>query len=130
VSAERTGRLRDAYERVSRHDIDGFLTVLHHDVEWTEQVLPDQKVYRGHDGVRRWISDVTQAFTWGTFEMVGMVERGDDAVVEVRVCTTGLASGVAVEASVFHVIRFRDEKIATITALFDRDEALRAAGLG
>jgi ketosteroid isomerase-like protein len=101
VSADRAGRLRDAYQRASREDIDGFLTVIHDDVVWTEQVLPDKKV-----------------------------ERGDDAVVEVRVRTTGLASGVAVEASVLHVIRFRDERIATITALFDRDEALRAAGLG
>ena len=109
MSVERAGRLRDAYERISREDIDGFLTVIQHDVVWTEQVLPDRKVYRGHDGVRQWIAEVRQAFTWGTFEMVDMVERGDDAVVEVHVYTSGLASGVAVEASVFHVIRFRDE---------------------
>lgn len=88
MSADRAGRLRHAYERLSREDIDGFLTVIHDDVVWTEQVLPDKKVYRGHDGVRQWIADVT------------------------------------------HVIRFRDERIATITALFDRDEALRAASLG
>jgi ketosteroid isomerase-like protein len=131
VSAEREALLRDAFERVSRGDVDGFLTVIHPDVEWTEQILPEAtKVYRGHDGVRQWISDVTEAFTWGTFELVALEQSGDRAVTEVVLDTTGSASGAAVHATVFHAIRFRDGKIATITALLDRDEARRAAGLG
>jgi ketosteroid isomerase-like protein len=131
VSADREALLREAFERASRGDIDGFLTVIHEDVEWTEQILPEEtKVYRGHDGVRQWISDVTEAFTWGTFELVGLEETGDRAVTEVVLDTTGSASGVAVHVTVFHAIRFREGKIATITALLDRDEARRAAGLG
>jgi ketosteroid isomerase-like protein len=131
VSAEREALLRDAFERASRGDIDGFLTVIHEDVEWTEQILPEEtKVYRGHDGVRQWFSDVTEVFTWGRFELVALEESGDRAVTEVVLDTTGSASGVEVHATVFHAIRFRDGKIATITALLDRDEARRAAGLG
>jgi ketosteroid isomerase-like protein len=130
VSAERAALLREGYERVSRKDLDGFLTLLHEDVAWTEQMLPEKRVFHGHEGVRQWIADVTQAFTWGTFELVSFEESGDDAVAEVMVRTRGLESGVAVTATVFHVIRFRGDRIAAITALPDRDDARRAAGLG
>jgi ketosteroid isomerase-like protein len=131
VSADREALLREAYARVSRRDVEGFLTAFHEDVEWTEQVLPEEtKVYRGHDGVRQWFADLTQTFTWGTFEVGAFEESGDDAVAEMIVHTTGAASGVRLQVPVFLVIRFRDEKIATITARLDRDEARRAAGLG
>jgi ketosteroid isomerase-like protein len=131
VSADREVLLREAFLRASRGDVDALLEVLCEDVEWTEQLLPEAtKVYRGHDGVRQWFADVTQAFAWGTFELVALEESGDDAVSEVAVNTTGVSSGVEVGVTVFHVIRFRDGKIATITALLDRDEARRAAGLG
>ena len=130
MSTERAALLREGYERISRRDIDGFLTLVHEDVEWTEQMLPGRKVYYGHEGVRQWFGDVMQAFTWGTIELVSLEESGDDAVAEVLVKTSGIESGAAVTATVFQVIRFRDRKIATITALSDRDEARRAAGLG
>ena len=131
MSAERAALLRKGYERINQGDLDGFLTLLHEDVEWTEQMLPDEKkAFHGHEGVRRWFEHVTQAFTWGRFELVSYEERGDDAVAEVVVSTTGIESGVPVTVRVFQVIRFRDGKIATITALPDRDEARRAAGLG
>jgi ketosteroid isomerase-like protein len=129
VSADRAALLREGYERLSRRDLEGFLTLVHDDVAWTEQMLPEQKVFRGHEGVRRWFEHVTQAFTWGTFELVSLEEAGDDAVAEVVVKTTGVESGVAITATVFQVMRFRDGKIAAITALPGRDEARRAAGL-
>jgi ketosteroid isomerase-like protein len=84
----------------------------------------------GYEGVRQWFEHVAQAFTWGRFELVSYEDRADDAVAEVVVHTTGVESGVPIAVRVFQVIRFRDGKIATITALQDRDEARRAAGLG
>ena len=129
MSADRAALLREAYERVSRRDLDGFLTLVHEDVVWTEQMLPETKVFHGHRGVRQWFDLVTQAVTWGTLEFVSLEESGDDVVSEVLVRTQGIGSGVDVTATVFHVIRFRDGKIAEITALPDRDDARRAAGL-
>ena len=130
MSADREGRLREAFGRASRGEVDELLALCCDDVEWTEQMLLDQRVYHGHDGVRQWFSDVTQVFTWGSIELVGFEESGERAVTEVVVNTSGAGSGVAVSATVFHAIRFRDDKIAAITAFTDRDEARRAAGLG
>jgi ketosteroid isomerase-like protein len=129
VSADREALLREAYERVSRRDLDGFLTVVHEDVVWTEQMLPDTKVFHGHRGVRQWFDQVTQVVTWGTLEFVSLEESGDDVVSKVLVRTQGIGSGVDVTATIFHVIRFRDGKIAEITAMPDRDDARRAANL-
>jgi ketosteroid isomerase-like protein len=129
VSADRAALLREAYERVSRRDLDGFLTVVHEDVVWVEQMLPETKVFHGHEGVREWFDQVTQVVTWGTLEFVSLEESGDDAVSEVLVRTTGIGSGVDVTATIFHVIRFRDGKIAEITALPDREDARRAANI-
>jgi ketosteroid isomerase-like protein len=129
VSADRAALLREAYERVNRRDLDGFLTLVHEDVVWTEQMLPDRKVFHGHRGVRQWFDEVTQVVKWGTLEFVSLEESGDDVVSEVLVRTQGIGSGVDVTATIFHVIRLRDGKIAEITALPDRDDARRAAGL-
>ena len=129
MSADREALLREAYERVSRRDLDGFLTVVHEDVVWTEQMLPDTKVFHGHRGVREWFDEVTQVVTWGTLEFVSLEDSGDDVVSKVLVRTQGIGSGVDVTATIFHVIRFRDGKIAEITAMPDRDDARRAANL-
>jgi ketosteroid isomerase-like protein len=130
VSADREALLREAFSRIGRRDLDGFLEIVCQDVEWTEQMLPgDMKVYRGHDGVRQWFADVTEVFTWGTLELVALEESGDDAVSEVALTTAGQSSGVEVRQTVFHAIRFREGRIATITAFLDREEARRAAGL-
>jgi hypothetical protein len=40
------------------------------------------------------INRVTQAFTWGRFDLISYQDRGDDAVAEVVVNTTGIESGV------------------------------------
>jgi ketosteroid isomerase-like protein len=130
VSADREAMLRAAFAQASRGDIDDLVALCCDDVEWKEQMLPDQKIYRGHEGVRQWFRDVTQAFRWGTIELVGFEESGDRGLTEAVVSTAGVESGVAVRATVFHAIRFRDDKIAEITALLDRDDARRAAGLG
>jgi ketosteroid isomerase-like protein len=129
VSADRAALLRAAFERAGRGDIDALVGLCCDDVEWTEQILPDQRVYRGHEGVRQWFGDVFQVFAPGAIELIGFEESGDRGMTEVVVSATGVESGVAVRTTVFHVIRFRDDKIATITALADRDEARRAAGL-
>jgi ketosteroid isomerase-like protein len=130
VSADREARLREAFVRAGRGDIDALLGLCCDDVEWTEQILPDQRVYRGHEGVRQWFRDVFQVFAPGSIDLIGFEESGDRGMTEMVVSTTGVGSGAAVRATVYHVIRFRDDKISEITALADRDDARRAAGLG
>jgi ketosteroid isomerase-like protein len=130
VSADREAQLREAFERAGRGEIDTLVALCCDDVVWTEQLLPDQRVYHGHEGVREWFRDVFQVFAPGAIELIGFDESGDRGMTEVVVTATGLESGVSVRTTVFHVIRFRDDKIAEITALSDRDEARRAAGLG
>jgi ketosteroid isomerase-like protein len=130
VSPDREAQLREAFRRAGRGEIDTLVALCCDDVEWTEQLLPDQRVYHGHEGVRQWFRDVLQVFAPGAIDLVGFEESGDRGVTEVVVSATGLESGVSVRTTVFHVIRFRDDRIAEITALSDRDEARRAAGLG
>jgi ketosteroid isomerase-like protein len=130
VSADREAQLREAFGGASRGEIEPLLELCCEDVEWTEQILPDQRVYRGHAGVRQWFSEVWQVFTQGTIELIAFEEAGDRGVTEAVVTTTGVESGAAVRATVFHVIRFREGKIAQITALSDHDDARRAAGIG
>jgi ketosteroid isomerase-like protein len=129
VSADRAALLREAFGRAGRGDLDALLALCCDDVEWTEQILPDQRVYRGHEGVQQWFRDVFQVFAPGTIELIGFEESGDRGMTEVVVKATGVESGVDVKVTVFHVIRFRDDKIAEITALTDREEARRAAQL-
>jgi ketosteroid isomerase-like protein len=90
---------------------------------------PDQGVYRGHQGVRRWLEDWGAAWAEWSIEPEKLIDAGDSVVVFIRMKAEGLGSGVAVERDDTQVHKLRDGKVVRLDYFNDRKQALKAVGL-
>jgi ketosteroid isomerase-like protein len=90
--------------------------------------MPDTPTdgYRGHDGIRRWFSNLRD--TGGIrFETVGARADGDVVVSELIGRGAGQGSGAPFEWTTFIVSVVRDGRIARVQAFLGREDALSAA---
>ena len=66
MSQENVEAFKRGLEAGNRGDVDGLLDELHPEIEWHSALHAlmggQQTVFRGHDGVRRMIGDLYEAF--------------------------------------------------------------------
>jgi ketosteroid isomerase-like protein len=123
-------RARAAYGTL-RSDMTPNPQLFHPDVEWHNvPELPGAGVHRGIDAMMADIRAQAEAWDDRRFEPVEVVTTPNGAVVRVEVTAQGRSSGAPVRLEVFHVLTFRDGKVARVQAFLDRDTALRAGGAG
>ena len=90
---------------------------------------PDGKVVRGVDGVRRTAAN----WPWDAlhFEPERFIDVDAERVlVFVRAIATGVGSGVPVERPTAHECTFSDRALVRFKVYSEREDALKAAGLG
>ena len=123
--------IRASYDALNRRDYETWVASLHPDIELHELASnPDAGVYRGHDGVRRWIESVWEVSAPGSrFEPERLVEVGDLILVSVRASMRSPRSSVPIEARLFHVIEMSEGRGRRIWGYLDEAEALEAVGL-
>jgi len=87
-------------------------------------------VYRGHDGVRRYMAHVYEAFEDYRPEVEELVDAGDKVVTLAIEHGRGRVSGATVEARrTAHVWTMRANKAIRLDLYLDRAKGLEAAGL-
>ena len=123
--------IREGYERFNRGYFDGWLEFLDPEVELREEYLaPDAGVHHGHAGVRQWLVSGGQAIGGVQFEIGRFVADTPNAtVVEVIASGRGVESGAAFRTRLFHLMRWRNNRIVLLASYGEEDEALEAAGL-
>jgi ketosteroid isomerase-like protein len=102
------------------------------DVVWEENVQAFSglaPMYRGHDGIIRWLNEVMEAWDELRLESLEVIEAGDHLVAHIRLLGKGRGSGIPVDMRIYNVFKLRDGKIARRRIFFDRAEALKAAGV-
>jgi ketosteroid isomerase-like protein len=132
VSEENVEIVTRALEALSRRDDDGFVARFHRDCEIHHPPeMPDSgAVYRGVDGVRKWMEDMREVVGMGFgFEPRGHTTGGDVVLIEATARGVGQSSGIPLEFTTFLVFEMRDGKIARAQGFLRRDQALEAAGL-
>ena len=130
MSQENVEIVRQSYKALGRGDFEGWIAGLDPDVELDERyIAPDAAVYRGHDGVRRWWQQGTEAIGTPTVEVLRWFARGDTVVTEVIAHVRGVSSGAEAEARLAHAIRIRNQKVAYVASFRTVEEALEAVGL-
>jgi ketosteroid isomerase-like protein len=130
MSQQRFDLIRRVNEARDRGDVDAMLEAMADDVvvDASRRVL-DPFVAEGHEGFRRFIAVLDEAWANQRLEPEEMIEAGNDVVVAVRLISTGLRSGMVVTARAAWVVTFRGDKIARVCVYQTRAESLEAVGL-
>ena len=105
--------------------------ICHPEIEirnWAES--PAAGPYHGHDGVRLWWSDVQDSFEHVRFELVDVIDAGDERVVTVqRLVGRFRLTGIDLDHTWGSVVTVRGGKIASAVGYSSPARAMRAAGL-
>jgi hypothetical protein len=129
MSRQNVELLRQALDAVNRRDLPGFLARMDVDVEADSQLAPIEGGYHGHDGIRRWWRNVFEAFPDYSIEPLEMRDLGELTLTAIRTHAHGAGSDIAVDQTLWHVARWRNERMVWWGAFVTEREALKAAGL-
>jgi ketosteroid isomerase-like protein len=92
-------------------------------------VYPDTQVFRGPDGLKRWVARTREVWGEWRFQVERFIDMGERVVVLVHLVAEGGQSGVRLERDTAHVWTLADGKVTRCEVYLDRAEALGALGL-
>ena len=92
-------------------------------------VYPDTQVFRGRDGLKRWVVRTREVWGEWRFQVERFIDMGERVVVLVHLVAEGGQSGVRLERDTAHVWTLADGKVTRCEVYLDRSEALEALGL-
>jgi ketosteroid isomerase-like protein len=130
VSAENVEIVRRSMEAFASGDLDAFLAVHHRDSEWsTAADEPNPETFRGHDGLRRFAAEISEA--WAdrfddVMEFEDFIDLGDWVVVPWTARLQGRSSGIEVDVSETYAVRVEDGRIVRVHEYRTREEAIEA----
>jgi ketosteroid isomerase-like protein len=84
MSQENVALTRRAFDALNRHDWDGFLALMHEDVEAGSRQVAIEGGYHAHQGLRRWWTDLFDAFPDYTAQIQELRDLGDVTVARLR----------------------------------------------
>jgi ketosteroid isomerase-like protein len=115
---------------LSRRDLARLTELSHPDVEWHSffAALNEGGTYRGHDGLRQYLTDLTDAFEIVLAVVDDDIGIGDVVVLVGRIHYRGKESGVEQEIPAGWLLKFREGKVVRFRAFRDPEAALEAVG--
>jgi ketosteroid isomerase-like protein len=130
VAGEKVELARRVFDAVTRRDVPRLISLTDPEVEWRSffAELGQQGVYRGHDGIRQYLHDLDDAWEVLAPEVTDTLEIGDLAVLVGRLRYRGKTSGVDTEVPAGWIVRFRNDKVASLRAFQKPEEAFAALG--
>jgi ketosteroid isomerase-like protein len=131
VSSDNIELAREFLDAVARRDLPRLLALTDPEVEWRSFFALGEEggVYRGHDAMQQYVSDLSDAWEIVRPEPDDGVAVGDVAVLVGRVHYRGKASGVETESAAGWMFKFRDGKVFRCRAFREPEEALEATGV-
>jgi ketosteroid isomerase-like protein len=132
MSQENVALVQALIDASGHQDVDALMATLDPAVEWTPvEADPGYAVHRGHDDVRAWLTEWSEAMPDMRWEADRLQDAGGETVVAlVRMTGRGAASGAGVQTPAYGVIfTIRAGKIVRIAEYADPSRALEAAGL-
>lgn len=130
MSPESVERAREVMDVLGQPDAERVIALADPDVEWHSFfALGEGGVYRGHDGTRHYVRDLTDAWESVSAEVEHQLGVGDVAVLVGRIHYRGRDSGVESTSPAGWMLKFRDGKLVRFRAFRDPEKALEALGL-
>jgi ketosteroid isomerase-like protein len=127
-NVEIANRFLDA---VARRDLPRLIALTDPEVEWRSffAIGEEGGVYRGHDAMPQYISDLSDAWEIVRPERDDGVAVGEIVVLVGRVHYRGKASGVETTSAAGWMFKFRNGRILRCRAFGEPEQALEAVGL-
>ena len=134
MSEENVEIVRQVFEAVGRDDTEAVLSAYDPNVEFDFSGGPlaslmGDRVYRGHDGMRRWVRDRYEDWENIEDQCQELIDAGQRVISVVITRGRGRSSGVDTEIRQYGVWTIRDDRIVRVAWFYSREEALKAAGL-
>jgi ketosteroid isomerase-like protein len=136
MSEENVEIVRRLYHAATQGDDAVAFELYADDIEWDVRgAWPGRapsdlsRVYRGHEGVRRFWRDYLSAFERYDFTVEELVNAGNHVLAVVREHAAGRLSQVVLHNAVYALWTVRDGKLARMRLFPSREEALADAGL-
>jgi ketosteroid isomerase-like protein len=130
MSEEDITVIRDAIAAFNRGGVEAALEYVDPDVEWVGP--PDwleERVYRGHDGVRKVASLWTDNFDDFRLDLERTIDAGDHVIALMHQRATMKRVGGEIEGPVAWVFHTRAGKAIHVDVYFSWEAALDASGL-
>jgi uncharacterized protein len=127
MSAKDVQTIREGIAALNRGDVDGIAATLDPDVELVPlRAVLDGSVYRGHDGMRRWLADMSEDWTEFEINLDEVRELGPGRVLVQATMRLRGRSGVALDSPAAWVCDMRDGRVSRIRFFADSTAALAA----
>jgi uncharacterized protein len=130
MSRENVALVQRFEDSWTRRDLDAALECVHADFEfdWSESMGPFVGIYKGHDGLARFWTELLDAWDQFSPTMVEVIECGPDGLVTVDVVhARGKESGIDMEARGAMLWTLRKGRIVRVKMFQTKAEALEAA---
>jgi ketosteroid isomerase-like protein len=128
ANVELASQVMDA---LRRRDLSLVIALTDPEVEWHSffAELGDGGVYRGHDGTRQYMRDLTDAWEIVRADVDDRIGVGDLAVLVGRIHYRGRSSGIETETPAGWMLKFRHGRVVCFRAFREPEQALEAVGL-
>ncbi len=131
MSQEKADVAAEVVEAVARQNVAHLIELTDPEVEWHSifAALGQGDVYRGHDGIRRYVSDLGDAWESMRLNIDQVLSIGAVVLMVGRLHYRGRGSGVETEAPIGIVAKFRQARMVYMRAFQEPEQAFLSVGL-
>jgi ketosteroid isomerase-like protein len=131
MSEETFALAHQVMDALSNRDLVRLLALADPDIEWHSffAQLGKGGVYRGFDGTREYMRDLSEAWEVVRADIDDGIAVGEVAVLVGRIHYRGKGSGIETENGAGWLLKFRDGKVIRFRAFREPERALEKLGL-
>jgi ketosteroid isomerase-like protein len=131
MSRENVEVVRRSLDAVNRRDVEEVLSLTDPDGELHSAIIggAEGSVFRGHDGFRRWLTEMYQTFDEVNTELTEYRDMGERVLAFGRIRARGRESGLQLDSETGWIFTVRAGRLVRAEGFLSRAQALEAAGL-
>ena len=129
MSQENVETVRTALTALDQRDVERYLSVASPEIELINPASPLEGPFAGHEGIRRFFSEVATFTESSSLEVKGIRAVGSRVLPLFTLTALGRMSGAETSVDVAGVYSVENGKIKRAQIFIDREAALKAAGL-
>jgi ketosteroid isomerase-like protein len=118
-----------AINAANSRDLNALLAVMDPEVEAHPRLASMEGSFHGHDGIRRWWTNLLDTFPDLAAEVVSMEDLGDLTLAAVHIRGHGVESDTPFDATFWQIARWRSGKCFWRATFNTRAEALASVGV-